>query len=121
MGRVITDIHEITAPLSQIVRVYSAGTLVVQEVVAARVRKDLPRFTAIALVVILLTHLVSFGSFGPILLPLAIGAIGSVWALGTMHLLGLRLTMVSVIAPVLVLTLGSAVRSPPSHPVAPDA
>jgi len=41
-------------------------------------------------------------------LPLVVVGLGTLWTIGTMHLLGFELTVVSIMVPPLVLTLGSA-------------
>ncbi len=68
----------------------------------------MPKFLGLSFLVILVVLFLSFRSARSILLPLVVVALGTLWTVGTMVLAGLKLTVVSIMAPPLVLTLGSS-------------
>lgn len=70
--------------------------------------RDLPKLFIFAAIVILFMYYIGFRSKRSVILPLAVVTIGTVWCLGFMTLLGFDITIVSIITPPLVLTLGSS-------------
>lgn len=69
---------------------------------------DTPKFLIIAIVVILVVFFTGFRTRRAILLPLIVVCMGTVWTIGLMSILGFNLTLISMMTPPLVLTLGSS-------------
>ena len=107
-AEVAVAVEDAFAPLRAQAAVYVSGRLSVQEAVKRRINRDMPILVAIALLVVLAVHLLSFGSTRVIALPLAVAVAGTVWTLGLMSTLDIPLTIVTVVVPVLILTLGNS-------------
>lgn len=70
--------------------------------------RDLTTLLGFAALIILLSYYLGFRAVRGIVLPFVVVALGTVWCLGFMTLLGFRLTIVTIVTPPLVLTLGSS-------------
>lgn len=88
--------------------VYQAGTPVMAVLMSQNMVKDLVVLIPLVILVVVGILFVSFRRLGGILLPLATVAISSVWAIGLMALLGVKLTMISTVIPVILMAVGSA-------------
>jgi len=88
--------------------VYLTGAPVFLQKTKAALLEDVPKFLIMSIVVILLILFLSFRSLRSMALPLIVVGLGTLWTMGTMRLLGFSLTVVSIMVPPLVLTLGSA-------------
>ena len=69
---------------------------------------DLPLLLVVSIVVIMATYYLSFRSLAAMVLPVVVVSVATVWTVGTMSVLGLDFTIVSVTTPPFVMTLGSA-------------
>jgi predicted RND superfamily exporter protein len=69
---------------------------------------DLSTLLVLAALIILLSYYLGFRAFRGIVLPFVVVALGTVWCLGFMTLVGFSLTIVTIVIPPLVLTLGSS-------------
>jgi len=88
--------------------VYITGAPVILHTTKTALLGDVPKFLVLSVIVILAILYLSFRSLRSLGLPLIVVGLGTLWAMGTMHLLGFELTVVSIMVPPLVLTLGSA-------------
>jgi len=70
--------------------------------------RDAFRLMALVIVTILLSYYLGFRSRRAMILPVVLVIMGTAWSLGFMGLMGWRLSMVSIVSPPLVLTLGSS-------------
>lgn len=89
-------------------RVYATGGAVINAKVMSYLQKDLITLVSLCFVVILIIFFLSFKSLRSVLIPASLSLIGLIWTLGTMTLLGLRITLINIVTPCMVLTLGSA-------------
>ena len=126
IAEVAAAIEEAFAPLRAWARVYVSGRLRVQEAVKGRINRDMPILLSVALLVVFGVHLASFRNLRVIALPFGVALAGTVWTLGAMSALGIPLTIVTVVVPVLMLTLGNSYvvhllnqyyRAPPGAPL----
>jgi predicted RND superfamily exporter protein len=101
-------IEDIIAPLKSEMDARIVGPMPFNRAMMDHLYADLPIFLSLALVFILLSYYLSFRTLRSLALPVLVVALGTVWSVGTMTLLGFRLTVVSVIVPPLVLILGSS-------------
>lgn len=85
----------------------SGGPYIISSVRNAMIR-DLRLLIPIALVVLLGVLLVSFRQWRGMLLPVAVSGLTVVWTLGFMALVGFKLTIVSVVIPVILIALANA-------------
>jgi predicted RND superfamily exporter protein len=107
-GALITAVNEILPALERHFRVYLTGAPLIFQKTKLALLQDVPKFLVLSIVVILLVLFLSFRAIRSVLLPLVVVSLGTLWTMGTMRLLGLQLTVVSIMVPPLVLTLGSA-------------
>jgi len=101
-------IDGITAPLAPYYRTHVTGSIPFMRTTESYLSKNLTRLLLLAAVVILVTFYLGFRARRAVLLPLAIVLMGTLWCLGFMSLLGYPLSIMSVVIPPLVLTLGSS-------------
>jgi hypothetical protein len=104
----IAAVQEAVRPLEAWYRVYLTGAPIITQTTRDALLSDVPKFLALSFLVILVVLFLSFRSVRCIILPLLVVVLGTLWTMGTMVLAGFKLTVVSIMAPPLVLTLGSS-------------
>ncbi len=104
----ITELDTIVNPLREYGRVALNGGGLITAAVMKYMNRDLVMLLVLCLVIILVVYYLSFRSIRAMLLPASLSVIGIVWTLGMMSLLGYKLTIVTILTPCLVLTLGSS-------------
>ncbi|MGM0369718.1 MAG: efflux RND transporter permease subunit [Bacillota bacterium] len=87
---------------------YLAGSPAINVLMGENMESDLKRLVPIVIAVVLLALFLAFKNFGGVILPMLTVFISTIWALGIMALLEIRLTMVSTVIPVLLVAVGSA-------------
>ena len=103
-----SEIDRLTSLLSTHYDVHWGGNPTFEFRIKKRLTADLPRLLIAALAVIMISYSLAFRAGRAVFLPLLVVAIGTVWTIGTMRLLGVTFTVTSIMAPPLVLSLGSA-------------
>ena len=100
--------EQIVAPLEENVEVYYSGEIPIGSRITHYLDRDFLTLLALALVAMLTIFFLSFRSKRAVILPIAVVGIGAVWSVGFMALVNYKLTIVSVIIPSLILTIGSS-------------
>ncbi|PIE04103.1 MAG: hypothetical protein CSA76_06005 [Spirochaetales bacterium] len=100
--------QEAIVPLEKITTVYYTGEHPFRERVAYLLGKDFSILLVLALVAMLIIFWLSFRSIRSVLLPIAVVAVGAIWTVGLMALMDYPITVISVIIPSLILTIGSS-------------
>ena len=100
--------NAIIDPLRDYGRVAINGGSSITNRVTYYIFKDLGILLALCFLVILLVYYLSYRSLRAVVIPSSLSIIGIIWTLGTMSLMGYRLTIISILTPCLVLTLGSS-------------
>ncbi len=95
-------------PLKEVVRVYHTGEIPFQERVAFYLLRDFSRLMILALITMLTIFWLSFRSLRAVILPVMVTVVGTIWTLGVMSMIGFKITVLTVIVPALVLTIGSS-------------
>lgn len=95
-------------PLQKLVTVHYTGESLFQDHVAYYLIKDFSILLVLALTAMLLIFWLSFRSIRAMILPITVVSIGTIWTLGVMAIMGFKITVVTVIIPSLVLTIGSS-------------
>ena len=95
-------------PLKKQMDIRVSGAMPVSATVMNSIYVDLPLFFLLSLLIILVSYYLSFRTLRSLLLPVAVVGLGSIWAVGIMRLLGFKFTIITIMAPPLILTLGSA-------------
>lgn len=88
--------------------VYLAGTPVMAVLMSQNMTKDLVVLIPLVVLVIVVSLYLSFRRLGGILLPLTTVLVSSIWTIGLMALLGVKLTMIATVIPVILVAVGSA-------------
>ncbi len=90
------------------VNVYINGLSVVNNRLMYFLGRDLSVLLTLCFIAILTIYYLSFRAKRSVLLPFSMSAIGIIWTLGTMRLLGYTLNIINIITPCMVLNLGSS-------------
>lgn len=101
-------LNAIIDPLRDYGRVAINGGSTIINRVTYFIFKDLGVLLSLCFIVILFVYYLSYKSLRAVVIPSALSIIGIIWTLGTMSLMGYKLTIVSILTPCLVLTLGSS-------------
>lgn len=88
--------------------IYINGGQVINHKVLEYLYKDFTTLIVLCLLVILIVYYLCFHSKRSVLLPLSLSLIALVWTIGTMTLLDIPLSILTVVTPCMVITLGSA-------------
>ncbi len=104
----LQELDSIVNPLRQYGRVALNGGGMINNAVMKYINRDLILLVALCFVVILIVYYLSFRSLRAMLIPASMSLMGIIWTLGTMALTGYDLTIVTILTPCLVLTLGSS-------------
>ncbi len=107
-GAFMNRFLESIAPLENVTHVYYSGDIPFQDRVAFHLGKDFSTLLILALAAMLVIFLISFQTVRAMILPLVVVIIGAIWTVGFMSMAGFEITVVSVIIPSLILTLGSS-------------
>ncbi len=105
---IVFPFQEIVKKLEPYFTVYGTGTPFLTYQSSIYLTRDLFTLLSLALVAILILFYIGFRSKRALFLPMTIVMIGTTWALGMMGLLGFEITMVSIVIPPLVLTIGTS-------------
>ena len=87
---------------------YTTGNIFFTENTSKYLSKDLLILLSISILVILFFFFIGFRTKRAIFLPMSIVIMGTIWALGIMGIMGYELTVISVVIPTLVLTIGTS-------------
>ncbi len=104
MGRV----RQITAPLERHYRCYLSGSIPFVERTGVYLSRDLLVLFGAGAGLILLFYYLAYRTLRGVLLPALVVLVGTVWSLGLMSVLGFSLTLLNVVTPPLLLTVGSS-------------
>ncbi|MBA7616870.1 Multidrug resistance protein MdtC [subsurface metagenome] len=107
-SEILSSANDVLTDLKPHFRIYLAGQIPIVNTVKVHLKRDVPKFIVISVLVILLVLYFGFRSKRSVLLPLIVVSLGTVWTVGIMSLLGFKMTIVNIMVPPLVLTLGSS-------------
>lgn len=100
--------NEIIKKLSPFFIVHSSGTIFLNYQSTIYLSQDLFKLLLLSLIAILIFYYIGFRSKRALFLPLLIVVMGTIWSLGFMGLIGYEITMISMVIPPLVLTIGTS-------------
>lgn len=86
--------------------IYLSGLPLIRTELSTRIAKEMQWFLLASVVLSALILLLFFRSFSSMLLSLGVVIIGVLWSLGTMHLLGFKITLLTALIPPLVVVIG---------------
>jgi predicted RND superfamily exporter protein len=102
------EVTEIVSSLNGYYTYYISGSIPFVDKTGEYLSRDLARLFSLSALVILVFYFFGFRTLRGAVLPFIVIVIGTLWSLGFMSLLGYSLTIVNIITPPLVLTLGSS-------------
>ncbi len=88
--------------------VYINGGGVINNKVMEYLNKDLVTLVGLSLLIILLVYYLCFKSKRSVLLPMSVSVIGLIWTFGMMAMLKIDISILNIVTPCMVITLGSA-------------
>jgi len=101
-------IYKIVKPLDKYFDVHITGEIPIEDRTGYYLSKDLGTLLSLSLVVMMMVFFLSFRTKRSVMLPILVVSIGTVWSVGFMSLIGYSFTIVSIIIPPLLLTIGSS-------------
>lgn len=106
---VLSEIRETAKEMfAEIVEVYTAGQSVVSPTLTESALTDLVVLVPLTALVLLAVLVLSFRRFSYVTLPLLTVIVATIWSIGAMPLLGIKLTLLSVVLPIILMAVGSA-------------
>ena len=105
---VLDDFNEIFSGVATMATISVSGDLPIAKRIMGYLSKDLITLLSLSFLVILAVYYLSFKAKRASVIPFTLSVIGIVWTFGAMALLGFKLTVVNIVTPVLVLTIGSS-------------
>lgn len=107
-SRVITDINKAIATYETASgqTVYRSGLPLIRTEVADRVKKEMGYFLLGSLLLATITLILFFRSGSATILSLLVVIIGVIWCFGTLELCGFRITLLTALAPPLMIVIG---------------
>ncbi len=88
--------------------VYINGGPVINSKVMDYLLKDLSRLLVLCFAAIIIIYYFTFRSKRSVLIPASLSLMGLIWTIGTMRMVGIDISILTVVTPCMVLTLGSA-------------
>jgi len=88
--------------------VYVTGIPIISATINEAMSADLATMIPLVAIVVLLVLFFSFRRFTPVILPLITVLVAAVWSMGAMPLLGVKLSVISTVLPVILVAVGSA-------------
>jgi len=91
-----------------IATVYVTGMPIITATVNEAMNTDLKLLVPLVILIVLLILFFSFRRFTPVVLPLLTVLTAVIWSIGAMPLLGMKLSVISTVLPVILIAVGSA-------------
>ena len=88
--------------------VYVTGIPIISATINEAMGEDLSTMIPLVVLVVLIVLFFSFRHFVPVILPIITVLVSVVWAVGAMPLVGIKLSVVSTVIPVILVAVGSA-------------
>lgn len=107
-SRFMLDVEISLEPLREVSRIYISGNPPFEVSAKGYLLRDISIFLSLGIILILVVYYFGFKSKRSIFLPVLVIVIGAVWTIGFMSLMGFAISIVSIVVPPLVLTLGSS-------------
>lgn len=108
LTKLVDEILTVEAPLKETFDTAVTGMPVFERSAKDYIFRDLPMLLALSLVFVMITYFLGFHAARAVFLPMSVVVFGTIWAVGLMGIFGFPLTVVSIVTPPIVLTLGSS-------------
>jgi hydrophobe/amphiphile efflux-3 (HAE3) family protein len=107
-SRFMTDIDAMVKPLREVSTVYLSGNPPFEVSAKKYLLRDISIFLSLGIILILGVYYFGFNSKRSMFLPVLVIIMGTIWTIGFMSIMGFAISIVSIVVPPLVLTLGSS-------------
>ncbi|MBN2551646.1 MAG: MMPL family transporter [Spirochaetales bacterium] len=105
---IMEDVRTITAVLQQPgLSVHISGSIPLAERTNHYISRDILRLILLSAVLIMLFYYAGYRSARAVLLPLVVLSFGTLWAIGFMGIFGFDITLISIVAPPLIMIFGN--------------
>lgn len=105
----IYDLLDTLEPLKELGATFAiTGLLPITYRITYYLSHDLALLLALSLIVILIVFYLSFRAKRSMILPFSLSVLAIIWTFGTMVLMGFEVTLINIVTPCMVLTLGSS-------------
>lgn len=108
LTQMVDEILKAETPLKETFETAVTGMPVFERSAKDYIFRDLPMLLVFSLLFVMVTYFLGFRAVRVVFLPLSVVVFGTVWAVGLMGMFGFPLTVVSIVTPPIVLTLGSS-------------
>jgi predicted RND superfamily exporter protein len=106
---VLTRLRDLAKEMfAEYATVYTAGQPLVSATITESALTDVVFLVPLVIVVLLVVLVISFRRFSYVTLPLLTIVVATIWAFGAMPLLGVTMTLLSVVLPIVLIAVGSA-------------
>ncbi|NLD99350.1 MAG: RND family transporter [Fibrobacter sp.] len=102
------EVIKITREYRDVFDIQIAGSPAIFVLVSENMEHDLARLIPYVILVVLVTLWISFRRPSGVILPMITVIISTIWSLGLMSLLGVEMTLIATVIPVLLVAVGSA-------------
>ncbi len=106
--KMMDTVHTVLEPLKKTIHVTITGTSAFSAETERFLTRDFAKLLVFVIITILISYYLGFRSRRAVFIPVLLILSGTIFALGGMAIAGFKLTMVSIVTPPLVLTLGSS-------------
>ena len=108
-AKMFEEFETLLTPLEEYgLSVYINGGPAINVIIMQYLVRDLTLLMSLCIIAILITFYLSFRSKRSVLIPGSLSIIALIWTIGTMSLLSIDLTILNIVTPCMVITLGSA-------------
>lgn len=107
-GSLVSSYYKIIEQLDPYFITHTTGNVFFTENTSKYLSKDLLILLTLSIIVILFFFFIGFRTKRAVFLPMSIVIMGTLWSLGIMGIMGYELTVMSVVIPTLVLTIGTS-------------
>jgi predicted RND superfamily exporter protein len=88
--------------------VYVTGMPIIASIISEQALSDLYLLVPLVVIVVLIVLFFSFRKFSKVILPLITVLIAVIWSVGAMPLFGIKLSIITIVLPVILMAMGSA-------------
>ncbi|MDR1126522.1 MAG: MMPL family transporter [Treponema sp.] len=106
---VLTRLRDLAKEMfAEYAAVYTSGQPVISATITESALTDVIFLVPLVVVVLLVVLVISFRRFSYVMLPLLTVVVATIWAVGAMPLLGITMTLLSIVLPIVLIAVGSA-------------
>ncbi|MBN2049608.1 MAG: MMPL family transporter [Spirochaetales bacterium] len=107
-GAFLSEVNKVSKNLSEIgVSVHTSGLVVLNERTRFYITRDVSILIILAIMIVIAFYFLTFRTGKAVFMPIFVVLFGTVWSIGFMSLMNYSLTLISIVAPPLILIFGN--------------